>query len=88
MIPVQVSMTAAESNQQFRMAVSQDESVEMEVAAAPAPPSYNGPYSVTPSEEQQTLETNGLRMTDNLTINPIPNNYGLITWNGSIITVS
>lgn len=51
-------------------------------------PTYEGPYDFTPSEELQTIETNGFRMTDNVTINPIPNNYGLITYNGSILTVS
>lgn len=49
---------------------------------------YTGAYEVTPSAETQTLLTDGLRMTDNVVINPIPNNYGLITWNGSVITVS
>lgn len=49
---------------------------------------YTGDYTVTPSSETQTLQTNNLRMTDNITIEPIPNNYGLITWNGSVITVS
>lgn len=49
---------------------------------------YTGDYVVTPSQETQTLETKNKRMTGNVTINPIPNNYGLITWNGSIITVS
>lgn len=49
---------------------------------------YTGDYTITPSSEAQVLDTNGLRMTDNITINPIPNNYGLITWNGSTITVS
>ena len=49
---------------------------------------YTGEYNITPSANTQTLETKNLRMTDNVTINPIPNNYGLITWNGSIITVS
>lgn len=49
---------------------------------------YTGDYTVTPSSETQTLQTNGLRMTDDITINPIPNNYGLITWDGSTITVS
>lgn len=72
MIPIQVSMTVSQSNQQFRMTVSQDESVEMEVAAAPAPPSYNGPYSVTPSEEQQTLETEGKKMLQDVSINAVP----------------
>ena len=49
---------------------------------------YTGEYTVTPSSEAQTLETNGLRMTDNITVQPIPSNYGLITWDGSTITVS
>lgn len=35
-------------------------------------PAYDGPYSVTPSEEAQTLETNGKRMTDDVTVNPAP----------------
>ena len=51
-------------------------------------PTYDGGYEVTPTEETQTLNTNNLKMTDNVTINPIPSNYGLITWNGSVITVS
>ena len=34
------------------------------------------------------LETENKRMTGNVTINPIPSNYGLITWNGAFITVS
>lgn len=49
---------------------------------------YTGNYTVTPSAEEQVLQTENLRMTDNITINPIPQNYGLITWNGSYLTVS
>ena len=49
---------------------------------------YEGEYVVTPSSETQTLNTNHLRMTQNVTINPIPSNYGLITWNGSNLRVS
>lgn len=49
---------------------------------------YEGPYEVTPGPAAQVLLTNDLRMTANVTINPIPNNYGLITWNGSVLTVS
>lgn len=49
---------------------------------------YMGSYTVTPSAEAQILETNNLRMTDNITVNPVPSNYGLITWNGSFLTVS
>lgn len=52
------------------------------------PPTYTGAYEVTPSAETQTLETDTFYMNGNITINPIPNNYGLITYNGSTITVS
>lgn len=49
---------------------------------------YAGEYVVTPSAEEQVLQTRNLRMTDNITVNPVPQNYGLITWNGSYLTVS
>ena len=51
-------------------------------------PAYEGSYEITPSAEAQVIPTNGLRMTDDFTIAPIPSNYGLVTWNGSVITVS
>jgi len=38
-------------------------------------PAYEGPYSVTPTEEAQTLETDGKRMTDNVTVGAIPSDY-------------
>lgn len=49
---------------------------------------YTGTYEVTPSDQTQTLLTTNRIMTENVVINPIPNNYGLITYNGSVITVS
>lgn len=49
---------------------------------------FDGDYSVTPSAETQVLQTKDLVMRQDLTINPIPNNYGLITWNGAYLTVS
>lgn len=49
---------------------------------------YTGSYTITPSNQTQTLQTVNLLMTSNVTINPIPSNYGLITWNGSTLTVS
>lgn len=51
-------------------------------------PAYEGVVSVTPSADLQVLQTKDLRMTENITVNPIPQNYGLITYNGSTITVS
>lgn len=52
------------------------------------PPTYGGTYEVEPSTETQILNTKELYLAENITINPIPNNYGLITWNGTTITVS
>ncbi len=49
---------------------------------------YTGEYEVTPSRETQVLNTEGLKTTANIVINPIPSNYGLVTWNGSVLTVS
>lgn len=49
--------------------------------------SYPGPYTVTPSEETQVLSTNTKVMAADVTINPIPSNYGRIVYNGSTITV-
>lgn len=51
-------------------------------------PTYTGAYTVTPTQSTQTLLTDDMLMTNNVTINPIPSNYGLITWNGSVLTVS
>ena len=49
---------------------------------------YSGATTITPTREEQVLLTNGLLVRDNITINPIPSNYGLITWNGHTLTVS
>jgi hypothetical protein len=49
---------------------------------------YCGAYEITPSAAPQTLETARLMMRENVVVNPIPSNYGLITWNGATLTVS
>lgn len=52
------------------------------------PASYTGETEATPSEETQTLLTHGLTVVQDIVINPIPTNYGKITWNGTVLTVS
>lgn len=52
------------------------------------PPSYEGEYSVTPTAEAQVLDTDHLYLMDNIRIEAIPSNYGLITWSGNTLTVS
>lgn len=49
---------------------------------------YDGPYEFTPTEDTQTIEIEHLMATQDIVIDPIPYNYGLITWNGSTLKVS
>ena len=91
--PMQVNMAAADTSFLVPMQVavsgiSTGMVSSTNVAPLPPPQPYEGDYVVTPTQSTQTLSTAGMKMTDNVTINPVPNNYGLITWNGSIITVS
>jgi len=51
-------------------------------------PQYEGAYEFTPTQETQTVPTAQRVLLENIIINPIPSNYGLITWNGSVLTVS
>lgn len=49
---------------------------------------YTGAVSVVPSASTQTLDTAGYYLRENITVEPIPSNYGLVTWDGSVLTVS
>lgn len=49
---------------------------------------YTGETEVTPSQEEQILGTENKIVLENITIKPIPSNYGLITWDGATLTVS
>lgn len=49
---------------------------------------YTGSYEFTPTTETQTISIQYKIATQNITINPIPSNYGLITWDGATLTVS
>lgn len=48
---------------------------------------YEGSYDVIPTEQAQTLSTADLTMVQDLVIEPIPQNYGEIVWNGQYILV-
>lgn len=49
---------------------------------------YEGDYAVTPTDAEQVLRTNGLRMTGDIIIAPIPQTYGRVAWNGAFLTIS
>ena len=52
------------------------------------PAQYTGPTTVTPTQAQQVLYTQDFFLIEDIVIDSIPNNYGLITWNGAVLTVS
>lgn len=49
---------------------------------------YTGEYEFTPSDTEQIINVSGKTPSQNIKINPIPNNYGLITWNGAYLLIS
>lgn len=49
---------------------------------------YHGQTEVIPAMDAQVLHTANRALTEDIIIDPIPNYYGLITYNGSYITVS
>ena len=49
---------------------------------------YTGSMLFTPTQEVQTIEIDHKMAMADIIIEAIPSNYGLITWNGSTITVS
>lgn len=51
-------------------------------------PEYTGEYEITPGTQDQTLNTANTSVLADIVVKAIPNNYGLITWNGSTLTVS
>ena len=63
-------------------------SATLTVPNAAGVPEYEGDYEFTPTSETQTVAIEGLMARQDIVINPIPSNYGLITWNGSTLTVS
>ena len=76
---------------EFEVAYDNDICVDIDmqvVTQVVNPEEYEGEYTVTPTQVRQVLSTDRKVMTGDITIEPIPSNYGLITWDGSSITVS
>lgn len=89
---ITIPMTVSASNAYVPMTISGTDttipmvlSVECELGR---PPQYTGPTEFAPSQDYQTIDTHDKMMVEDIIIDPIPQNYGLITWNGSTITVS
>ena len=50
-------------------------------------PAYSGEYTVTPSDDRQTLDTANRTLNQAVVIEPIPSNYGRIAYSGSGLLV-
>lgn len=48
---------------------------------------YEGPYEYTPGEEEQTIPIAEHVATQNIKVNPVPQNYGRLTYSGGILKV-
>jgi len=90
--PIVIPMTVAVDSEEIPMTVeSTAVSVAMVVGfevEVNTNPDYDGEYEFTPTSVAQTIPIVGHVATQNIVINPVPSNYGLITWNGSVLTVS
>lgn len=51
-------------------------------------PDYEGGTTFTPSQETQIIPTRHTVLLSDITINPIPSNYGRITYSGGIISIT
>lgn len=51
-------------------------------------PIYEGITEITPSDHPQILSTTNTTVVQDIVINPIPSNYGLVSWNGLGIRIS
>ena len=80
-----------ETRSEFQIGLEGDEElrVDMEEAIPGVEVDiYAGPYEVTPTMEEQELQTSGKTLLEPVVIHKIPNCYGLITYSGSSITIS
>lgn len=90
--PIFIPLTVETNNKAIPLSVQDNAqripiSLSTVVKAVDGEP-YPGPYEVVPGDDPQVLSTKGLVATADIVVTKIPSNYGKITWNGSILTVS
>lgn len=51
-------------------------------------PIYRGTHTFTATDTEQTIPLANMSLLQDIVINPIPENYGLITYDGTTLTVS
>ena len=76
------------SEEPFVCAMTDETAFTVSMGEAFLPEEYHGEVDVTATTSVQILETQGKLLADNIIVEPIPSNHGLITWNGATLTVS
>ena len=77
-----------EDGNELTLAIDEAEDMELTLEQASGYPTYTGATTFTPTQEAQIALTAGKVVLQDITINPIPYNYGLVTYQGNIITIS
>ena len=75
-------------DQAFNVAFDDGGNFSVDFGTVPTQSDYDGPYEITPTNQAQILSTADKVLEADIVIEPIPSNYGLITWNGTVINVS
>lgn len=92
MIPfTRVSMRVANSRCRVEMAVDTS-SIQYQMSTVTKivtqiHPSYSGGYEFTPDDTTQIVATAGQVLEQDIVINPVPNTYGHVAWDGRFISV-
>lgn len=89
-LPILVELTLDVSQTDFELSIDDNE-IELTneyTINVSLYPDYAGTVEVTPSTEQVVLATAGTVVRQDIVVNPVPSNYGLITYNGAYLTVS
>lgn len=84
---IEINATFAESQQSFGCDFDSGQEFDARMDGILAG-DYTGEYEFTPSNETQLIPTAGKTVTLDIVVKPIPQNYGLISWNGSTLTIS
>lgn len=78
-------------NESIKLDIAENDTIKLDIAEIGYPvypDNYKGSYTVTPINSKQVLKTAGLMASEDIIIEKIPDEYGLITWNGSFLRVS
>ena len=90
--PIVVPLTVSDNHMVVPLSVSSNtERIAMSVGmvlVTGMPEHYAGAYEFVPGNTAQIISVKDKMADADIIIDPIPSNYGKITWNGSILTVS